>query len=472
MIRETFWNTYEHDDFIKPLKDIRVAGILLHHRCCSGRFFELYTKQMQSIEVPVLVYDCANSEHLIRAINIAIDGPDAYALHILQIFKDSLRLSFHDQNKIPTWIQTLSWQFHLQSTVYIKEADLLMRAGNDAEDVRLYEQARRNTLAHTFQTQFQGNTYTYFAVNSPRARLGYLIIQDKDTPGIYYQRAVDLLVDYLLPELAIAIMQNVSELDNKAADVNDLMTMLVRGRLTDNTVLRQKAAALGMPYEHNRVTVELETEGNDPMSCVRCGILFIQELEKNQSGCFSKVYPVDLALTVLELNDESILQCEYKNAIQDLAAVASSEGVFLRVAVSTIAQDLSQIPRTVTEAEAALRYGKMFDPQQAVAFYEHYFIYHLLTSTINNKVVSKLYNDIIRRVTIYDAEHKTALIETLRALTMCDFNMQQTADYLYIHRNTLYKRIEKLEELLGMDFHSTNDYFILQIAVRLQQLFS
>ena len=60
MIRETFWNTYEHDDFIKPQKDIRVAGILLHHRCCSGRF-------------------------------------------------------------------------HLQSTVYIKEADLLMRAGNDGE---------------------------------------------------------------------------------------------------------------------------------------------------------------------------------------------------------------------------------------------------------------------------------------------------------------------------------------------------
>ena len=48
-------------------------------------------------------------------------------------YKDSLRLSFHDQNKIPTWIQTLSWWFHLQSTVYIKEADLLMRAGNDGE---------------------------------------------------------------------------------------------------------------------------------------------------------------------------------------------------------------------------------------------------------------------------------------------------------------------------------------------------
>ena len=48
-------------------------------------------------------------------------------------YKDSLRLSFHDQNKIPTWIQTLSWRFHLQSTVYIKEADPLMRAGNDGE---------------------------------------------------------------------------------------------------------------------------------------------------------------------------------------------------------------------------------------------------------------------------------------------------------------------------------------------------
>ena len=51
----------------------------------------------------------------------------------------------------------------------------------------------------------------------------------------------------------------------------------------------------------------------------------------------------------------------------------------------------------------------------------------------------------------YDAQHRASLYKTLRTYFERRLAVQETADALHIHRNTLQKRLAHVEQLLGVD---------------------
>ena len=53
-----------------------------------------------------------------------------------------------------------------------------------------------------------------------------------------------------------------------------------------------------------------------------------------------------------------------------------------------------------------------------------------------------------------------------------DFNLQETADLLYIHKNTLKYRIEKIESILGRSLKSSDAISDIVIAFKIGQLLS
>ncbi|WP_210367023.1 helix-turn-helix domain-containing protein [Bacillus sp. REN3] len=58
----------------------------------------------------------------------------------------------------------------------------------------------------------------------------------------------------------------------------------------------------------------------------------------------------------------------------------------------------------------------------------------------------------ISPVILYDQQHPTDLLNTLRVYLGNINSKQLAAKQLYIHRQTIYQRFEKLKELLGEDF--------------------
>jgi purine catabolism regulator len=63
-----------------------------------------------------------------------------------------------------------------------------------------------------------------------------------------------------------------------------------------------------------------------------------------------------------------------------------------------------------------------------------------------------------------DAGYTAEMLRTLEAYIECDGQLGETAKRLYIHRNTAAYRIEKLSELLNVDFKKTDDLLRLKLA--------
>jgi sugar diacid utilization regulator len=82
--------------------------------------------------------------------------------------------------------------------------------------------------------------------------------------------------------------------------------------------------------------------------------------------------------------------------------------------------------------------------------------------------------DIARRTVVplleYDARRHTHLLETLRTLLDNHYAVQPTAEALFIHRNTLQKRLRRIETLLDVDLTDIDDLMELYLGLRALQL--
>ena len=66
----------------------------------------------------------------------------------------------------------------------------------------------------------------------------------------------------------------------------------------------------------------------------------------------------------------------------------------------------------------------------------------------------------------YDARRHTHLLDTLRTLLDNHFAIQPTAEALFIHRNTLQKRMRRIETLLGVELTDIDDLMELYLGLR------
>ncbi len=70
----------------------------------------------------------------------------------------------------------------------------------------------------------------------------------------------------------------------------------------------------------------------------------------------------------------------------------------------------------------------------------------------------------------YDARHRTRLFETLRALFDHGLAVQETADALHIHRNTLQKRLANVEGLLAIDLSDLDAIVDIRLGLHAAEL--
>ena len=88
-------------------------------------------------------------------------------------------------------------------------------------------------------------------------------------------------------------------------------------------------------------------------------------------------------------------------------------------------------------------------------------IYKYLFNSGNQQDILKYCNNKLRPLEEYDHANGTCLQETLVEYSMNGFSHMKTAEKLYIHRNSLQHRLEKIEELLGFELNDYAEYLEL-----------
>lgn len=135
-------------------------------------------------------------------------------------------------------------------------------------------------------------------------------------------------------------------------------------------------------------------------------------------------------------------------------------------------EDALQVYKSYNNAIETLRLAVASGKKQdSLLFFEDYFVEHLF-SFIDRSKLSELYNETIAPLILFDENNKMDLVKTLITYFHCNYNLTEASKAMYIHRNTLTYRLEKIKEILDIDLHDYNHLLKLQLAIKLKDMLS
>lgn len=142
----------------------------------------------------------------------------------------------------------------------------------------------------------------------------------------------------------------------------------------------------------------------------------------------------------------------------------------LRIGVGRPAAAANTLRRSYEEAEEALRVGQAMQHEEAVIAFTDlgllHWLYHLPPEMIQNNT----YLQHIHTLAAYDRERNTELVKTLETFLDHGSAMVETAEALYIHRNTLLHRLERIEELCQISLRDPLRQLNLHAAIKSYRL--
>ena len=133
------------------------------------------------------------------------------------------------------------------------------------------------------------------------------------------------------------------------------------------------------------------------------------------------------------------------------------------------AMNLTEWPAYYRQALQAMQLGRRLRLQQLVE-YNSLGIFQLLAQLDSNPVVQEFAEQIIGPLAEYDERHRSNLVQTIDAYFGHHANVSQTAESLFIHRNTLLYRLDRIQELTGQDLNQADMLLALHLALKLWQL--
>lgn len=135
----------------------------------------------------------------------------------------------------------------------------------------------------------------------------------------------------------------------------------------------------------------------------------------------------------------------------------------------TLKDEPEGIRRSYEEAQEALRVGQALHDEGVIVF-DDLGVLHWLFQLTPEQRRQNAYMQRIRILTTYDRERNTELLKTLEAYLDRGGSLVDTAQSLYIHRNTLLHRLERIRELCGIDLRDPWHQLNLHVAVKAYRL--
>lgn len=210
----------------------------------------------------------------------------------------------------------------------------------------------------------------------------------------------------------------------------------------------------------------LATEHEIPMVKNRCVLYFyFQDMEvesalqmmsdalDSEEDLITEVGHHSVAMLKAVNDEENFEEMEeYANAIESSFLTESGTTVF--IGISEPRTDLIAIPDAFEEARNAINVGRIYHSNKHVFVYRNLLLERFLNdvspdmgssynSRIFNRKTARLFND--------------EMIHTIETFFDNSLNLSETARKLYIHRNTLVYRLEKVQHAIGLDLRNFDD---------------
>ncbi|MBO4262630.1 MAG: helix-turn-helix domain-containing protein [Clostridia bacterium] len=203
------------------------------------------------------------------------------------------------------------------------------------------------------------------------------------------------------------------------------------------------------------------------------GVDVLNFIENFKSGANDLIVQTDNnAFAYIKFNENYPLESEYQSstdfAYLIVRSLSEELGFAVKVGIGGTAKSFSECAISYQQAVTAIRMGEMFDPNADVSNYKEYVLIKLLEDIPKYKL--KEFLDILSEPDAKNIFGDEEMITTAEEFLSTSLNVSETARNLYMHRNTLMYRLDKIARSTGLDIRKFQDAVTFRILLILYKL--
>lgn len=287
--------------------------------------------------------------------------------------------------------------------------------------------------------------YQFFKIFD-EAQLEYILVIGGSGEDVYM---IGKMVAFQIQSLLVAYKERFDK-DN-----------FIKNLLLDNLLLvdiYSRAKKLHIPTDVSRVVLIIESENSRDSN--------VLELMRGSFGSNNKDF-----ITAVDENNVIVVKelveadagKEIERAARTIDDFLEKEGITgVRIAYGTIVKEIKEVSRSYKEAKMALDVGKIFFDERNIIAYNELGIGRLIYQ-LPIPLCKMFIKEIFGGKSPDDFDEET--LTTINKFFENSLNVSETSRQLFIHRNTLVYRLDKLQKSTGLDLRVFEDAITFKIAL-------
>lgn len=262
---------------------------------------------------------------------------------------------------------------------------------------------------------------------------------------------------YMIGKIAVSQIQNLIIAYKERLDKNNFIQNL----LLDNLLMvdvYNRAKKLRIDTEAKRVVFIVETKYEKDSNAMET----IKTLFASRPKDFITAIDERNIIIVKEVRENETYE-DMKGTARTLVDMLNTEAMIqVRVAYGNMIHEIKDVSRSYKEAKMALEVGKIFYADKTIIPYNNLGIGRLiyqLPIPLCQMFMKEVFGE--QMPDTFDDETLT----TINKFFENNLNVSETSRQLYVHRNTLVYRLEKLQKSTGLDIRVFDDALTFKIAM-------
>lgn len=160
-------------------------------------------------------------------------------------------------------------------------------------------------------------------------------------------------------------------------------------------------------------------------------------------------------------------EAELESIASEIVNTVTSEAmVNIHLGIGTIASNIKDIAKSYKEARIALEVGKVFDGEKYIMNYENLGIARLIYQ-LPTTLCELFLSEVFKKDSIDSLDQET--LYTIQKFFENNLNVSETSRQLYVHRNTLVYRLDKVRKITGLDLRLFDHAIVFKVALMVKK---
>lgn len=291
--------------------------------------------------------------------------------------------------------------------------------------------------------------FTLYIVTS-RGKVDYITFIGSDDESV--DKHVEMLSSYI---------GGMRQMNNDKYDkANFIKNMLADSILPGDIFMRSKELRLSFDVDRAVFALQYDDIRGVDVYDIISGIIpdngkdFVIDLDNNMIAI---VKEVKMGITDKEL--ENI-------ASQIVNTVTSEAMVNIHLGIGTVASSIKDIAKSYKEARIALEVGKVFDGEKFIMNYDNLGIARLIYQ-LPTTLCELFLSEVFKKDSIDSLDQET--LYTIQKFFENNLNVSETSRQLYVHRNTLVYRLDKVRKITGLDLRIFDHAIVFKVALMVKK---